>query len=394
MVDSRGGWTDSDEQAGGLLSGDDGQAKSAAKAALPTWNVEQVASDSATGQAVQQHALPNQQMAAPHSEPATWRRSTVLLALFGFLALVGVAIGGYWLGTRDADNGGAALVSTDADDATDNADADPEAPAAAEDDTADDGENGDGETADGEGSAGTVTVDGEDVESDYVAPELAEGEETGFESDGVDDQGRPIPVLPDVLYPNAENPSALPFYSVDPVDAPAEGPYTVIEGGLFFVRGSVSSEAIRQELIKRNLQILTEEQLVVEYTIDPAAGWYFGDPIPVFLQDKLLFDVGSAEVNPAFLPLFQIGTNLLSLNEETVFTVVGHTDSEGDADLNLALSEARVNAVKEIYIELGANPDQIVAIGKGETEPRADNSTAEGRALNRRVEFIITSSDT
>jgi outer membrane protein OmpA-like peptidoglycan-associated protein len=334
-----------------------------------------------------------QPVQAARQEPATWRRSTVLLALFGVLALAGVAVAGYWLGTQGSDDGGAALVSTDSDTGTaeatddgsgDEADADPESPVVA------------GDSADGndDGASGDGATDGDAVESDYEAPEVDLDQERGFESDGVDELGRPIPVLPDVLYPNAENPAAVaPVYSENPIDAPTSGPYTVIEAGFFFLRGSLPSEAFRQELIQRNLAILPEEQMVVEYTIDPESTWYFGDPIPVFLQDKLLFDVGSTDVNPAFLPLFQIGTNLLNLDDRITITIVGHTDSEGDEALNLALSEGRVNAVKEVYIGLGANPDQIEAIGKGESEPLADNATAEGRALNRRVEFIITSSE-
>lgn len=303
------------------------------------------------------------------------------MAVAGLVVLGAVAAFGYWLGIRngaDGDNMAAELSSGEV------GPGDPASPAidggdasASDDDVI---VSGDGAEGQGEGSA-------------YLAPDVDPGAAFGFVSDGVDDQGRPLPALPDVLIPNTEDAADLPFYAEEPVGAPAEGPYTVIKGGFFFLRGSLPSENMRQELITRNLVILPPEQVVVEFTVDPNNTWYFGEPIPVFLLDKLLFDVGSTEINPDFLPLFQIGANLTMVDERVTITVIGHADSQGDERSNLELSQARVDAVKAAYVELGANPDQIIAIGKGETEPLADNSTPEGRTLNRRVEFIIESSE-
>jgi outer membrane protein OmpA-like peptidoglycan-associated protein len=70
--------------------------------------------------------------------------------------------------------------------------------------------------------------------------------------------------------------------------------------------------------------------------------------------------------------------------------VEGHTDSIGDPKYNLWLSERRAEAVRQLLVDQhGVNPSQISAVGRGEESPVADNHTAEGRRLNRRVELIL-----
>ena len=67
----------------------------------------------------------------------------------------------------------------------------------------------------------------------------------------------------------------------------------------------------------------------------------------------------------------------------------GHTDSTGSHDLNMRLSQLRANSVKRYMVEHGIQAKRLQAIGYGPDKPIADNKTDEGRALNRRVEFII-----
>ena len=69
--------------------------------------------------------------------------------------------------------------------------------------------------------------------------------------------------------------------------------------------------------------------------------------------------------------------------------IVGHTDSTGPADYNMELSLARAESVKNYMIHKGIPAWRITTRGKGETEPVADNSTPEGRAMNRRVEIYL-----
>ena len=71
--------------------------------------------------------------------------------------------------------------------------------------------------------------------------------------------------------------------------------------------------------------------------------------------------------------------------------VQGHTDSQGDDDFNLKLSQRRAESVRLYLIKRGITSDRLDPKGYGETVPIADNRTSDGRAQNRRVEFVITS---
>jgi len=72
------------------------------------------------------------------------------------------------------------------------------------------------------------------------------------------------------------------------------------------------------------------------------------------------------------------------------FEVAGHTDSAGSLELNLRLSEARAQAVTDYLIKLGLDSSQFSSKGYGPNQPIADNSTKEGRAQNRRIEFTLS----
>ena len=69
--------------------------------------------------------------------------------------------------------------------------------------------------------------------------------------------------------------------------------------------------------------------------------------------------------------------------------IVGHTDSDGSNDANLKLSKSRADAVKDALVNVyGVGEGRLSTEGKGAMEPVAENSTAAGKAQNRRVEFI------
>ena len=79
---------------------------------------------------------------------------------------------------------------------------------------------------------------------------------------------------------------------------------------------------------------------------------------------------------------------MMAAHTDLNFRIEGHTDSDGDEDHNLKLSEARSDAVKEVLRSNGVNISRLQVKGMGESVPVSDNTTPEGKANNRRVEFI------
>jgi OOP family OmpA-OmpF porin len=80
---------------------------------------------------------------------------------------------------------------------------------------------------------------------------------------------------------------------------------------------------------------------------------------------------------------------LLAQQPDVRVEVAGHTDVTGVRELNLALSLARANVVRNQLVNLGIDVGRLETAGYGPDRPIADNDTAEGRARNRRVEFRI-----
>lgn len=100
------------------------------------------------------------------------------------------------------------------------------------------------------------------------------------------------------------------------------------------------------------------------------------------------FDVGKATLRPESLgPINEI-LYVMNQSPELRFSVEGHTDSDGDDATNQTLSEARAKTVMEKLIELGIDQSRLASKGFGESKPVANNSTVEGKAQNRRVEFV------
>jgi outer membrane protein OmpA-like peptidoglycan-associated protein len=108
-----------------------------------------------------------------------------------------------------------------------------------------------------------------------------------------------------------------------------------------------------------------------------------------FVTAGILFDVASDKIlPPSYGVLKEIATALQS--DATVkIKITGHTDSDGDAAANKALSERRAAAVKKaLETEFGIAAERMQSSGKGEAEPLGDNKTTAGKAQNRRVEFV------
>lgn len=100
------------------------------------------------------------------------------------------------------------------------------------------------------------------------------------------------------------------------------------------------------------------------------------------------FDVNKSKIKPESMGVINSIVSLLNEKRDLKFSVEGHTDSDGDDKSNMALSEARAKSVMNKLIELGIDSARLKSKGFGESKPVADNNTPEGKANNRRVEFV------
>lgn len=107
------------------------------------------------------------------------------------------------------------------------------------------------------------------------------------------------------------------------------------------------------------------------------------------VTNAITFDTGSDKIKPESYSMIKSIADVLVSNPEVKILIVGHTDSDGNATKNQALSESRAAAVKNSLItDFGINDSRISTSGKGDKESIADNNTSEGKAKNRRVEFV------
>jgi outer membrane protein OmpA-like peptidoglycan-associated protein len=106
------------------------------------------------------------------------------------------------------------------------------------------------------------------------------------------------------------------------------------------------------------------------------------------LSGSVLFASGKSTLLPSAQTRLQDIANALKESKRNI-TIAGHTDSQGNDDFNMKLSQSRAEAVRNFLVTHGVASDKVKAQGMGETMPIADNGTTEGRANNRRVEIIL-----
>ena len=112
------------------------------------------------------------------------------------------------------------------------------------------------------------------------------------------------------------------------------------------------------------------------------------DVIVVMDERALHFDFDKSNVKPQYYEMLRKFIAFLDYNNYDVL-IEGHTDSKGTDAYNMKLGQRRAESVKAKLIEFGLSPDRIAGtVSRGESMPVAANSTDEGRALNRRIEFI------
>ncbi|WP_414695272.1 OmpA family protein [Paraburkholderia sp.] len=158
-----------------------------------------------------------------------------------------------------------------------------------------------------------------------------------------------------------------------------------IDGTQIDVRGEVGNEATRQQIasdmatalnptytIRNGLRVSASEQGLLDQTL---------------ANRTIEFETGSATLTPQGRAILdQMAAVLVKMNTRTV-AIIGHTDNAGNRTSNIALSQARADAVKGYLVGKGISPQQMTATGVGPDQPIASNDTSDGRARNRRIEF-------
>lgn len=133
------------------------------------------------------------------------------------------------------------------------------------------------------------------------------------------------------------------------------------------------------ELYERNATDIDAKLASIEKSIEETGK---------FVTNNILFETGKATLKPESMEEIQKVADYMKKNPSARFEVQGHTDNQGSDAVNDPLSQQRAQAVVDALEKLGCDPFNMRAVGKGSHEPVADNKTDEGRAKNRRVEFI------
>ena len=131
----------------------------------------------------------------------------------------------------------------------------------------------------------------------------------------------------------------------------------------------------------------------IKQTVPGATVTRVGEGIIVKFNSGILFDVDKADVNPSAQNNLQGLAKSLQENPETNVLILGHTDNTGADTYNMDLSVRRAEAVKTYLATNSVDISRMSTLGKGDSEPIAENNSDDGRAQNRRVEIVIIAND-
>ncbi|MEM9711998.1 MAG: OmpA family protein [Actinomycetota bacterium] len=158
--------------------------------------------------------------------------------------------------------------------------------------------------------------------------------------------------------------------------SPTDGSVTLI-GEL----GDAEAEALRalvaDAMVRDQLVVVSAEEEAIDQLNE------------LFSLEPILFDTGQATIRDESASTLDRAAEILVEVEGAAVSIAGHTDSQGDAEANLVLSEDRAEAVLQALVERGVDPGSVIAEGFGESRPIDDNTTDEGRQANRRIEFRL-----
>lgn len=118
-----------------------------------------------------------------------------------------------------------------------------------------------------------------------------------------------------------------------------------------------------------------------------------GEGITVELSSAVMFELNKSDLSEESKVKLEKFATILNDYPDTNIEVQGYTDDTGSEAYNHILSEKRAATVSLYLKQTGVDPERIISKGYGELLPKYDNTTEEGRAKNRRVEFVITANE-
>jgi outer membrane protein OmpA-like peptidoglycan-associated protein len=118
-----------------------------------------------------------------------------------------------------------------------------------------------------------------------------------------------------------------------------------------------------------------------------------GEGIKVTFDSGILFAVNKHDLTAESKLELKKMARVLNEYDDTNILIEGHTDADGADDYNQTLSERRAQSVKAYLASLNVGSSRMTTMGYGESQPIADNSTADGKSQNRRVEVVIVAND-
>jgi len=287
----------------------------------------------------------------------------LLIGLLGGLLLAGIAGGAYWLGTRQSDETATASSTGGSGAGDEDAVASPSTESEADSD-------------------GSSSVDGE-TGTETTATTLE------VESTDGDDEAATAPIG------DADGQLLLPagFVPSDPNYESRIGlstQYAVVRGGKVYLYGFSPTQEALNEAIAVTEGVMGPDGYVVERFVDPDAT--DGEGASIFVDDKVLFAFNSTELDPASLPILDLGVGLMLQNPTAQMLIIARSDAVGSAEVNLQISQDRGDAVVDYWVSNGVERSRMTVDARGEADA-SETDDAEVAALNRSVEFVVSDVD-
>lgn len=177
-----------------------------------------------------------------------------------------------------------------------------------------------------------------------------------------------------------------------------------VQGRRLQVSGIVESDGrrieIRDALRDAHPELVVDDRMRVHVTVEPESVplWAAADSVAlercqqaidaVLLRHPIEFVAASAALTTNSLATVDSLVGVLDQYATFVIEIAGHADRQGSRDMNRPLSEARAQAIRALLVQRGVDEDRLIAMGYGESQPIADDTTEVGRRQNRRIELI------